>query len=264
MLILVSRVRQLVLARRAGRQVNSAEYIIKMEKVTAKMREAGLNQAAIDAFQQNYDQLVAGVTGLVRRPALQTKVPNLVSAQTNLTDNTACWQVSEKDIEAIDKLPRLDEQKRAEEGDLKVGIPASALPCNRSHAFTAWRAATFAACCHRERYCLACRSASRQPDLSASPAEPQPCCVLQTLLSQTAVLKLNGGLGTSMGLEKAKSLLEVKDGKTFLDLIAEQIKYTRKKYGSQVGPVWSSICCLAVLQVSATFFCTLCRCALCS
>ena len=37
-----------------------------------------------------------------------------------------------------------------------------------------------------------------------------------------------------MGLEKAKSLLEVKDGKTFLDLIAEQIKYTRSKFGSNV------------------------------
>jgi UDP-N-acetylglucosamine pyrophosphorylase len=46
----------------------------------------------------------------------------------------------------------------------------------------------------------------------------------QSLLSATAVLKLNGGLGTSMGLEKAKSLLEVKDGKTFLDLIAEQVR----------------------------------------
>lgn len=54
------------------------------------------------------------------------------------------------------------------------------------------------------------------------------------LLKKTAVLKLNGGLGTSMGLEKAKSLLEVKNGKTFLDLIAEQIKYTREKFGSQV------------------------------
>jgi hypothetical protein len=47
--------------------------------------------------------------------------------------------------------------------------------------------------------------------------------LMQSLLSATAVLKLNGGLGTSMGLEKAKSLLEVKDGKTFLDLIAEQV-----------------------------------------
>lgn len=61
------------------------------------------------------------------------------------------------------------------------------------------------------------------------------CARVQKLLSQTAVLKLNGGLGTSMGLEKAKSLLEVKDGKTFLDLIAEQIKHTRKQFGSQVG-----------------------------
>ncbi len=56
----------------------------------------------------------------------------------------------------------------------------------------------------------------------------------QSLLEQTAVLKLNGGLGTSMGLEKAKSLLPVKDGKTFLDLIAEQVVYTREKFGSKV------------------------------
>ena len=52
---------------------------------------------------------------------------------------------------------------------------------------------------------------------------PPPLPLLQSLLSATAVLKLNGGLGTSMGLEKAKSLLVVKDGKTFLDLICEQV-----------------------------------------
>ncbi|KAK9865415.1 hypothetical protein WJX84_010262 [Apatococcus fuscideae] len=57
---------------------------------------------------------------------------------------------------------------------------------------------------------------------------------VKAVLSQTAVLKLNGGLGTSMGLEKAKSLLEVKDGNTFLDLIAQQIKFTRKKFDSNV------------------------------
>lgn len=51
------------------------------------------------------------------------------------------------------------------------------------------------------------------------------------LLSATAVLKLNGGLGTSMGLEKAKSLLPVKDGKTFLDLIAEQARLPSYKSG---------------------------------
>src|SRR5687768_15689913 len=43
-------------------------------------------------------------------------------------------------------------------------------------------------------------------------------------LHQAIVLKLNGGLGTSMGMTKAKSLLEVKDGLTFLDVIARQVE----------------------------------------
>ena len=41
-------------------------------------------------------------------------------------------------------------------------------------------------------------------------------------LSETVLIKLNGGLGTSMGLERAKSLLVVKEGLTFLDIIARQ------------------------------------------
>lgn len=115
------------------------------EQFEAKMKSAGLSEAAIAAFKQNYDQLVAGVTGLV----------------------------PEADIDPVTDLP-----------------------------------------------CLA--------------GMPSPNGETQALLSATAVLKLNGGLGTSMGLEKAKSLLEVKDGKTFLDLIAEQVKVMRKDYGSAV------------------------------
>lgn len=111
-----------------------------------KMRKEGLSEAAIDAFRHNYEQLVAGVTGLV----------------------------AEDEIEAISELPALEDIDASKDVDLKK------------------------------------------------------------LLSQTAVLKLNGGLGTSMGLEKAKSLLEVKDGKTFLDLIAEQIEHTREKIGAKV------------------------------
>lgn len=41
-------------------------------------------------------------------------------------------------------------------------------------------------------------------------------------LPQTVILKLNGGLGTGMGLERAKSLLVVKNDLTFLDIIARQ------------------------------------------
>jgi UTP--glucose-1-phosphate uridylyltransferase len=54
------------------------------------------------------------------------------------------------------------------------------------------------------------------------------------LLDQAVVIKLNGGLGTSMGMTKAKSLLEVKDGKTFLDLIAEQILDLRERSGARL------------------------------
>ncbi len=50
------------------------------------------------------------------------------------------------------------------------------------------------------------------------------------LLSQTVVVKLNGGLGTSMGLEKAKSLLKVKDGLAFLDFIVRQILHLRAQH----------------------------------
>ena len=53
-------------------------------------------------------------------------------------------------------------------------------------------------------------------------------------LARTAVIKLNGGLGTSMGMNGAKSALEVKDGLTFLDIIARQVLALRERWGVQV------------------------------
>jgi UTP--glucose-1-phosphate uridylyltransferase len=50
-------------------------------------------------------------------------------------------------------------------------------------------------------------------------------------LARTAVLKLNGGLGTSMGLDRAKSLLRARDELTFLDLIARQVLAARAAHG---------------------------------
>ncbi len=48
-------------------------------------------------------------------------------------------------------------------------------------------------------------------------------------MSRTVVIKLNGGLGTSMGLSKAKSLLEVRPGLSFLDLIARSVLAQRSR-----------------------------------
>jgi UTP--glucose-1-phosphate uridylyltransferase len=53
-------------------------------------------------------------------------------------------------------------------------------------------------------------------------------------LGQAVVLKLNGGLGTSMGMTRAKSLLEVKDGLSFLDVIVRQVLHLRERDGAGV------------------------------
>jgi UDP-N-acetylglucosamine pyrophosphorylase len=55
-----------------------------------------------------------------------------------------------------------------------------------------------------------------------------------SLLASTVVLKLNGGLGTGMGLDKAKSLLTVKGDDTFLDMIAKQVTSMREEHGQKV------------------------------
>ena len=54
------------------------------------------------------------------------------------------------------------------------------------------------------------------------------------VLDRLAVVKLNGGLGTSMGLTGPKSLLEVKPGRSFLDVIATQVLALREQYGARL------------------------------
>jgi len=53
-------------------------------------------------------------------------------------------------------------------------------------------------------------------------------------LKNTVVLKLNGGLGTGMGLDKAKSLLAVTGDNSFLDLIAKQVASMKEEYKSDL------------------------------
>jgi UTP--glucose-1-phosphate uridylyltransferase len=62
-----------------------------------------------------------------------------------------------------------------------------------------------------------------EPVDSVPDAEALPAVDAAGLLDQAVVIKLNGGLGTSMGMTRAKSLLEAREGKTFLDLIADQV-----------------------------------------
>ncbi len=56
----------------------------------------------------------------------------------------------------------------------------------------------------------------------------------QSILKSIAVIKLNGGLGTSMGLRAAKSLLPVKGNMNFLDIITRQVLALRSGTGYEV------------------------------
>jgi UTP--glucose-1-phosphate uridylyltransferase len=66
------------------------------------------------------------------------------------------------------------------------------------------------------------------PDASELPAGRKE------VLDRVVVVKLNGGLGTSMGMTRAKSLLEVKDGLSFLDIIVRQVLHLRERSGANI------------------------------
>jgi len=78
----------------------------------------------------------------------------------------------------------------------------------------------------------------RHADLDVSAADAQDA------LARTAIIKLNGGLGTSMGMDRAKSLLTVRDdapdgdageqGLTFLDVIVRQVRAARQATGARL------------------------------
>jgi UTP--glucose-1-phosphate uridylyltransferase len=80
------------------------------------------------------------------------------------------------------------------------------------------------------------------PEHSIGPVESLPSIDEQPLprdpsdlVARTVVLKLNGGLGTSMGLANAKSLLKVRGELTFLDVIVRQFLHLRETVAPRLG-----------------------------
>ncbi|MDX6648336.1 MAG: UTP--glucose-phosphate uridylyltransferase [Solirubrobacteraceae bacterium] len=71
------------------------------------------------------------------------------------------------------------------------------------------------------------------PSLPSAEDLPDPSGAAQ-VLDQAVAIKLNGGLGTSMGMTRAKSLLPVKDGLTFLDVIVRQVLDLRARHGARL------------------------------
>jgi UTP--glucose-1-phosphate uridylyltransferase len=77
-------------------------------------------------------------------------------------------------------------------------------------------------------------SADLEPagDIPALPDLPDvPAAQMTGVLGEVALIKLNGGLATSMGLQQPKSLMEARDGRTFLDIIVGQTLHMRTRHG---------------------------------
>ena len=70
------------------------------------------------------------------------------------------------------------------------------------------------------------------PYLSLS--QPTSSAAIKSMLDQLVVIKLNGGLGTSMGCSGPKSVIPVRNDLTFLDLTVQQIEFLNKKYDANV------------------------------
>ena len=70
------------------------------------------------------------------------------------------------------------------------------------------------------------------PSLDELP-EPSPRQA-HDVLDRLVIVKLNGGLGTSMGLSGPKSLLEVKPGASFLDVLARQVLALRERHSARL------------------------------
>ncbi|KAK8781600.1 hypothetical protein V5799_017054, partial [Amblyomma americanum] len=57
---------------------------------------------------------------------------------------------------------------------------------------------------------------------------------IRSMLNKLVVVKLNGGLGTSMGCKGPKSVIPVRNDLTFLDMTVQQIEHLNRTYNANM------------------------------
>ena len=73
-----------------------------------------------------------------------------------------------------------------------------------------------------------------EPAPEAPSLELLPAADPALALEPVAVIRLNGGLATTMGLSQPKSLMEARDGRSFLSIIIGQTLALRRRYGARL------------------------------
>lgn len=74
-------------------------------------------------------------------------------------------------------------------------------------------------------------SADLEPVGEVTALADLPAADDEQALREVALIKLNGGLATSMGLQQPKSLIQARDGRTFLEIIVGQARALRARHG---------------------------------
>jgi UTP--glucose-1-phosphate uridylyltransferase len=74
-------------------------------------------------------------------------------------------------------------------------------------------------------------TAELEPAGDVPALEELPEADVADALQSVAVIKLNGGLATTMGLRQPKSLVEARDGRSFLEIIVDQTLALRRRHG---------------------------------
>jgi UTP--glucose-1-phosphate uridylyltransferase len=74
-------------------------------------------------------------------------------------------------------------------------------------------------------------SAELEPAGDVPALEDVPEADVREALEHVVVIKLNGGLATTMGLQEPKSLVEAREGRSFLEIIVGQTLALRRRYG---------------------------------
>jgi UTP--glucose-1-phosphate uridylyltransferase len=77
------------------------------------------------------------------------------------------------------------------------------------------------------------KSSELEPVRDVSELEELPAADGRAL-ERVAAVRLNGGLATTMGLSQPKSLVQVRDGHSFLDIIINQTTLLRRRYGIEL------------------------------
>ena len=164
----------------------------------AKMKKEGLNDAAIAAFKYNYSVLTSGQDTMIPESSI-SPVDSLPSYESlNVTEDSSLLR------------PGINKSTPWAFDNLNCGFWTPFCEADGTSAAGGKGTLELASI---DRRTLSSQRAPLIVIRNRSAIKSAPCAPRFA----EVVLKLNGGLGTGMGLEKAKSLLPVKQGLTFLE-----------------------------------------------